>query len=195
MRYEVLVAAWDGGLPQNVVVEAPDRDTAILRAGDEIHVTWRPVCDRGAQRGGLRCRDGRRDTRMRHDEPPQNYHSLEDCLRAALGQETVRAYLEAYDAGREKEFLASLPSTGRVTITVTTDDIVRMAAERNTRHAHQSRHDPFVKREPGCQFCAAYQHPRHAHLWPCGCLINSAGAHRVGCPDYPEGVRDEHHNH
>jgi hypothetical protein len=28
-----------------------------------------------------------------------------------------------------------------------------------------------------------------AHLWPCGCLINDAGAHRVGCPDHPEGVR------
>lgn len=28
-----------------------------------------------------------------------------------------------------------------------------------------------------------------AHLWPCGCLINEAGAHRVGCPDHPEGVR------
>ena len=28
-----------------------------------------------------------------------------------------------------------------------------------------------------------------ARLWPCGCLINDAGAHRVGCPDHPEGVR------
>lgn len=28
-----------------------------------------------------------------------------------------------------------------------------------------------------------------AHLWPCGCLRNDAGAHRVGCPDHPEGVR------
>lgn len=28
-----------------------------------------------------------------------------------------------------------------------------------------------------------------AHLWPCGCLINDAGAHRAGCPDHPEGVR------
>ena len=28
-----------------------------------------------------------------------------------------------------------------------------------------------------------------SHLWPCGCLINDAGAHRVGCPDHPEGVR------
>lgn len=27
------------------------------------------------------------------------------------------------------------------------------------------------------------------HLWPCGCLINDAGAHRVGCPDHPEGVQ------
>lgn len=27
------------------------------------------------------------------------------------------------------------------------------------------------------------------HLWTCGCLINDAGAHRVGCPDHPEGVR------
>jgi hypothetical protein len=26
-------------------------------------------------------------------------------------------------------------------------------------------------------------------LWPCGCLRNDAGAHRVGCPDHPEGVR------
>lgn len=28
-----------------------------------------------------------------------------------------------------------------------------------------------------------------SHLWPCGCLKNSAGAHRAGCPDHPEGVR------
>lgn len=26
-------------------------------------------------------------------------------------------------------------------------------------------------------------------LWACGCLINDGGAHRVGCPDHPEGVR------
>lgn len=26
-----------------------------------------------------------------------------------------------------------------------------------------------------------------SHLWPCGCLINRADAHRVGCPDHPEG--------
>jgi hypothetical protein len=30
---------------------------------------------------------------------------------------------------------------------------------------------------------------RPSHLWPCGCLKNDAGAHRVGCPDHPEGVR------
>ena len=30
---------------------------------------------------------------------------------------------------------------------------------------------------------------RPSHLWLCGCLINDAGAHRVGCPDHPEGVR------
>lgn len=30
---------------------------------------------------------------------------------------------------------------------------------------------------------------RDGHLWPCGCLRNDAGAHRVGCPDHPEGVR------
>ena len=27
-----------------------------------------------------------------------------------------------------------------------------------------------------------------SHLWLCGCLPNDAGAHRVGCPDHPEGV-------
>jgi hypothetical protein len=27
------------------------------------------------------------------------------------------------------------------------------------------------------------------HLWPCGCLINDGDAHRVGCPEYPEGRR------
>jgi hypothetical protein len=32
-------------------------------------------------------------------------------------------------------------------------------------------------------------HALPAHLWPCGCLRNDAGAHRVGCPDHPEGVR------
>jgi hypothetical protein len=26
-------------------------------------------------------------------------------------------------------------------------------------------------------------------MLPCGCLDNSAGAHRVGCPEHPEGVR------
>jgi hypothetical protein len=25
------------------------------------------------------------------------------------------------------------------------------------------------------------------HLWPCGCLVNDADAHRKGCPVYPEG--------
>ena len=25
-----------------------------------------------------------------------------------------------------------------------------------------------------------------SHLWLCGCLINDADAHRVGCPEYPE---------
>ena len=25
------------------------------------------------------------------------------------------------------------------------------------------------------------------HLWPCGCLPNKAGAHRVGCPEHPQG--------
>ena len=25
------------------------------------------------------------------------------------------------------------------------------------------------------------------HLWPCGCLRNEAGAHRGGCPGYPNG--------
>lgn len=29
------------------------------------------------------------------------------------------------------------------------------------------------------------------HLWSCGCLRNDAGAHRVGCPDHPEGIRGE----
>ena len=31
--------------------------------------------------------------------------------------------------------------------------------------------------------------PPQPSLWPCGCLRNDAGAHRVGCPDYPEGRR------
>jgi hypothetical protein len=26
-------------------------------------------------------------------------------------------------------------------------------------------------------------------LWTCGCLKNKGGAHRVGCPDHPEGVQ------
>lgn len=28
-------------------------------------------------------------------------------------------------------------------------------------------------------------------LWLCGCLVNDGGAHRVGCPDHPEGVRGD----
>lgn len=27
----------------------------------------------------------------------------------------------------------------------------------------------------------------HSYHWPCGCLVNTAGAHRVGCLDFPEG--------
>ena len=27
-----------------------------------------------------------------------------------------------------------------------------------------------------------------SHLWDCGCLRNTADAHRVGCPDHPKGV-------
>jgi hypothetical protein len=34
-----------------------------------------------------------------------------------------------------------------------------------------------------------WRRPKRAHLWPCGCLRNDAGAHRAGCPDHPEGVR------
>lgn len=30
-----------------------------------------------------------------------------------------------------------------------------------------------------------------SHLWPCGCLRNDGDAHRVGCPEYPEGKRGE----
>lgn len=29
--------------------------------------------------------------------------------------------------------------------------------------------------------------PERPHLWLCGCLVNEAGAHRKGCPDFPEG--------
>lgn len=29
--------------------------------------------------------------------------------------------------------------------------------------------------------------PDKPWLWLCGCLVNDAGAHRVGCPDFPEG--------
>lgn len=29
---------------------------------------------------------------------------------------------------------------------------------------------------------------REAHYFTCGCLRNDAGAHRVGCPDHPEGI-------
>lgn len=29
------------------------------------------------------------------------------------------------------------------------------------------------------------------HLWVCGCLVNGGGAHRVGCPVFPEGIRGD----
>jgi hypothetical protein len=32
-------------------------------------------------------------------------------------------------------------------------------------------------------------HDTKPHLWPCGCLVNDGDAHRVGCPEYPEGQR------
>ena len=40
-----------------------------------------------------------------------------------------------------------------------------------------------------CGAPGQFTDPAPAHLWPCGCLRNDAGAHRVGCPDYPEGRR------
>ncbi len=36
--------------------------------------------------------------------------------------------------------------------------------------------------EPGCGKTSAAD-----HLAACGCLINRADAHRVGCPEFPEG--------
>jgi hypothetical protein len=30
---------------------------------------------------------------------------------------------------------------------------------------------------------------RARRVLPCGCLENKVGAHRVGCPDYPQGRR------
>ena len=48
-------------------------------------------------------------------------------------------------------------------------------------------HDPSGKYDycddPACNQFGAYE--------SCGCLTNKAGAHRVGCPDYPEGVRGD----
>ena len=32
-----------------------------------------------------------------------------------------------------------------------------------------------------------YVREPESHPWPCGCLINDAGAHRVGCPDHTRG--------
>ena len=36
---------------------------------------------------------------------------------------------------------------------------------------------------------AAEYAPLKPFIWRCGCLITDAGAHRVGCPEHPEGVR------
>lgn len=30
---------------------------------------------------------------------------------------------------------------------------------------------------------------QQTETWTCGCLVNNADAHRVGCPDHPEGVK------
>lgn len=40
-----------------------------------------------------------------------------------------------------------------------------------------------------CQEEAAVPAEPPSHLWACGCLVNDGDAHRVGCPDHPEGVR------
>jgi hypothetical protein len=47
---------------------------------------------------------------------------------------------------------------------------------------------PFHFGDPTrCAKCQV-ERAQPAHLWPCGCLRNDAGAHRVGCPEHPKGV-------
>lgn len=37
-------------------------------------------------------------------------------------------------------------------------------------------------------FAALRPNDTEPYYFTCGCLNNEAGAHRVGCPDHPEGV-------
>lgn len=54
------------------------------------------------------------------------------------------------------------------------------------RHARS----PHYADDCDCRNCRRQRAKRTpTHLWTCGCLCNDAGAHRVGCPDHPEGVR------
>jgi hypothetical protein len=42
--------------------------------------------------------------------------------------------------------------------------------------------------QSGIRYVEGDIYPEEPTRWACGCLRNEAGAHRVGCPDHPEGV-------
>lgn len=48
-----------------------------------------------------------------------------------------------------------------------------------------------IETEQGQEVVLELSWKRRDHLWPCGCLRNDGGAHRGGCPLFPEGVRGD----
>lgn len=48
---------------------------------------------------------------------------------------------------------------------------------------------PYRQSRAGIELADAVVALESSGLWPCGCLVNDGGSHRVGCPDHPEGVR------
>lgn len=50
---------------------------------------------------------------------------------------------------------------------------------------------PYRQARAGIELGDAVLALETSGLWPCGCLVNDAGDHRVGCPEYPEGVRGD----
>lgn len=110
-----------------------------------------------------------------------------DAARVILGQ------LNAYG---DRDF-----GSGPCELNIWQDVIVGLPAydEAATDRIDRGKNDRFVALDT--VFFYGHQHDRWhmepyssgawdvrpAHLWPCGCLVNDADAHRKGCPVYPEG--------
>jgi hypothetical protein len=64
-------------------------------------------------------------------------------------------------------------------------------AARTRAEQYPSEDVPYEQALAGIELGDAVLALETSGLWLCGCLVNDGGAHRVGCPDHPEGVRGD----